>query len=58
MKRSGAVANMSEVTSMLAGLSVGKPDDTESVSDSALEMCSGFSGATSIRVSQFSEVSV
>ena len=56
MKLSGAVANM---TSMVAGagevtLSMGKPDDTGSVADSAFETCSGFSGATSIGVSPFS----
>ena len=53
MKLSGEVAGISEATIMMAGLSVGKPDDTESVTDSALETCSGFSGATS---AQFSEV--
>ena len=58
MKLSGEVVGISEATSMMAGLSVGKPDDTESISDSALETCSGFSGATSIRIAQFSEVSL
>ena len=53
----GVVASMSDVTSVMAGLSVGKPDDSESVTNSAFETCSGFSGATSAGVSQSSEVS-
>ena len=48
---------MSDMTSMMADLSMVKPDDTESVTDSAFETCSGFSGATSAGVSLSSEVS-
>ena len=57
MKLSGVVTSMSDFTSMVAGLSVGKPDDTESVTDSAFGTCSYVSGATSAGVLQSSEVS-
>ena len=57
MKLSGSVAAVSEVTDLMAGLTVGKSDDTESISDSAISTASIFSEATSTRVQKSSHVS-
>ena len=55
MKLSDTVATVSEVTSLMADLIVGKSDGVET--DSMLESSSVFSGASSTRVSKSSQVS-
>lgn len=50
LKLSDTVAAVSEVTGLMAGLTVGKSDDTESIADSVVSTTSIFSEATSTRV--------
>ena len=57
MKLSGAVPTASEVTSLMADLSVGKSDDTESIAGSMFSTSSVFSEATSSEVQKSSHVS-
>ena len=57
LKLSGSVAAVSEVTDLMAGLTVGKSDDPESIADSMLGSQSVISEATSTGVSKSNRVS-
>ena len=57
LKLSGSVAAVSEVTDLMADLTVGKSDDAESIADSMLGSQSVISEATSTGVSKSSRVS-
>ena len=57
LKLSGSVAAGSEVTDLVADLTVGKSDDAESIADSMLGSQSVISEATSTDVSKSSHVS-
>ena len=57
MKLSGSVAALSEVTDLMADLTVGKSDDAESIADSMLGSQSVVSEAASTGVSKSSRVS-
>ena len=57
MKLSGSVTAVSEVTGLVADLTVGKSDDIESIADSMLGSQTLVSEATSTGVSKSSRVS-
>ena len=57
LKLSGSVAALSEITGLVADLTVGKSDDAESIADSMLGSQSVLSEATSTGVSKSSRVS-
>ena len=57
LKLSGSVAAQSEVTGLVADLTVGKSDDAESIADSMLGSLSVVSEATSTGVSKSNRVS-